>query len=260
VRHPNVVVVHGAELHDGRIGLWTDVVEGETLEQLLSRTGPIPPREAARIGVDVCHALTAVHAQGLVHGDVKASNVMRDRDGHVVLMDFGTVKEVSPGGDMVARAARWLALELRAASPPPAATLLRRRGFISRSGRLPIEGASVAEILARHAADRRPLRESRASAQRQRAWSSRRSTATCGGPPVPLPWRAGGGGCAPAHRGSVGAPWRPRPLAATLATGTLLALRRAVGRAAAAPRPPCWGSGTCPTRRRRLAGHRPAGC
>src|SRR5690606_33321720 len=47
-------------------------------------------REAALIGVDVCAALSAVHRAGVLHRDVKATNVMRDRGGRLVLMDFGT--------------------------------------------------------------------------------------------------------------------------------------------------------------------------
>ena len=43
-----------------------------------------------RIGLDVCRALGVVHAAGLVHGDVKAENVMRERGGRIVLMDFGS--------------------------------------------------------------------------------------------------------------------------------------------------------------------------
>jgi tetratricopeptide (TPR) repeat protein len=165
VRHPNVVAVHGAEVHDGRVGLWTDLVEGETLEQLLTRAGPLDAREVALIGADVCRALAAVHAQGLVHGDVKASNVMRDRDGRVVLMDFGTVKEVSPGrGAVVTRGTpAVLAPELLRGEPPtPAADLYSAAVLLYQlvSGRYPVEGASVAEILGQHAAGAaRPLRD-----------------------------------------------------------------------------------------------------
>ena len=77
VRHPNVVTVHGTDDIDGRVGLWMEFVKGRTLGSLLRANGPFSPREAALIGVDLCRALSAVHAAGLVHGDVKAHNVMR---------------------------------------------------------------------------------------------------------------------------------------------------------------------------------------
>ena len=68
---------------------------GETLEEILQQQGRFSAREAALIGVDVCEALAAVHGAGLLHRDVKAQNVMRDRNGRIVLMDFGTGRRAS---------------------------------------------------------------------------------------------------------------------------------------------------------------------
>lgn len=93
VRHPNVVVVHGIDVHDHRIGLWTELIEGETLEDEIERTGPASAQDVLAVGLDLCRALAAVHAAGLVHGDVKASNVMREVGGRVVLMDFGASRK-----------------------------------------------------------------------------------------------------------------------------------------------------------------------
>lgn len=90
VRHPNVIVVHGAEVHDGYAGIWTDLVRGETLDLALRRNGPFPRDLLARVAIDLCQALHAVHSAGIVHGDVKPSNAMRDEDGRVLLMDFGS--------------------------------------------------------------------------------------------------------------------------------------------------------------------------
>jgi len=94
VRHPNVVRVHGADVIDGRVGIWMEFVEGQTLTTLLSARGSLGPREAALMGADLCQALAAVHAAGLIHGDVKARNVMREAGGRTVLMDFGTGKDL----------------------------------------------------------------------------------------------------------------------------------------------------------------------
>jgi eukaryotic-like serine/threonine-protein kinase len=90
VRHRNVVTVHGVDTHDGRVGLWMEYIRGNTLEQLIERQGPFGGREASLIGQDLCRALAAVHAAGLVHRDVKAQNVIREEGGRLVLMDFGT--------------------------------------------------------------------------------------------------------------------------------------------------------------------------
>ena len=97
VQHPNVVVVHDAEERDGRVGLCMEFVRGRTLEQLLLAEGPRGAREAAVIGQELCQALAAVHAAGLVHRDVKAQNVMRENGGRVVLMDFGAGLQLSDG-------------------------------------------------------------------------------------------------------------------------------------------------------------------
>ena len=94
VRHPNVVRVHGVDVIDGHVGIWMELVDGESLAALLRRQGPLSAREAALIGADLCHALAAVHRAGLIHGDVKARNVMREAGGRTVLMDFGTGKEI----------------------------------------------------------------------------------------------------------------------------------------------------------------------
>lgn len=96
VRHDNVITVHGADLHDGRVGLWTELLEGETLESRLMAYGPSNAVEAAGIGVDLCRALAAIHAAQLVHGDVKTANVMRrTEDGRNILMDFSSMCESS---------------------------------------------------------------------------------------------------------------------------------------------------------------------
>src|SRR5262252_2901082 len=95
VRHENVLVVHGADQHDERPGLWTDLVHGRTLEEILASHGTFAAHEAAGIGIALCRALAAVHRAGLVHGDVKAANVIREDGGRVVLMDFGAARDLA---------------------------------------------------------------------------------------------------------------------------------------------------------------------
>ena len=96
VRHPNVITVHGVEIHEGRVGLCMELVRGTTLEEVLQKRGVFSAREAALIGIDLCRALAAVHGAGLIHRDVKAQNVMREDGGRIVLMDLGTGREVDP--------------------------------------------------------------------------------------------------------------------------------------------------------------------
>ena len=115
VRHPNVLAVHGASYHDGRAGLWTDWIDGETLTERLDRTGPLRGEELLRVLRELAEALAAVHKAGLVHGDVKASNVMLDGQGRVILMDFGAgFESSSEGSRMGAGTPRYLAPEILA--------------------------------------------------------------------------------------------------------------------------------------------------
>ena len=99
VRHPNVIAIHGAQRIGEVTGLVMELVEGHTLEQELSQRGRFAADELIDVGIDVCRALAAVHAAGLVHRDVKASNILRERaSGRVMLGDFGTGRAVDDEG------------------------------------------------------------------------------------------------------------------------------------------------------------------
>jgi hypothetical protein len=105
VRHPHVLTVYGADVLEGRAGIWTELIAGQTLEHELQNNGPFSQHEALRVGRDIASALSAVHATGLVHGDVKTDNIMLE-DGaaprRAVLVDFGTADEMLPDGEVPA--------------------------------------------------------------------------------------------------------------------------------------------------------------
>ena len=94
VRHPNVVTIYGAEQIGDQIGLWMEFVRGHTLEQILDHRKVVSATEAVDIGLELCRAMSAVHGAGLLHRDIKGHNVMRAEDGRIVLMDFGTGREL----------------------------------------------------------------------------------------------------------------------------------------------------------------------
>jgi tetratricopeptide (TPR) repeat protein len=85
----HILGVHGADVHDGRVGLWCELLDGRTLETVLEGDGRLASERVLEIGRDVARALTAVHDAGIVHGDVKASNVAVEPDGRAILLDFG---------------------------------------------------------------------------------------------------------------------------------------------------------------------------
>lgn len=167
VRHPHVLTVYGADVHDGRAGLWADLIEGQTLEERLAQEGPLGAHEAALAGVDLCDALAAVHAQGLTHGDLKAANVMRERGGRLVLMDFGSVTEVPRCGGVGATLGTPLVAApevLRGETPGVTADLYSLGVLLYRlvSGRYPVEAGSLVELCGKHArAESVPLADRR---------------------------------------------------------------------------------------------------
>ena len=102
--HPNVVrgLGHGT-LADGRPYLLLEYIEGPSLREVLHERGALPPAEMLAIFEPLCDALHVAHDAGLVHRDVKASNVILARRNAIirpVLLDFGLVKlvdQVGPG-------------------------------------------------------------------------------------------------------------------------------------------------------------------
>ena len=89
LKDPNIVTVWDVGEHDGRCGLVMEFIQGETLDDVLRSRGTLNVREAVLVGQDVLGALCAAHKAGLIPRDVKARNIMRDRGGRIVLMDFG---------------------------------------------------------------------------------------------------------------------------------------------------------------------------
>ncbi len=88
--HPNVVAVHDV-VEDTEGIPWTvmDLVTGRSVAQAMAADSRFEPDQAARIGLHVLAALTAAHALGITHRDVKPANVMLAEDGRVLLVDFG---------------------------------------------------------------------------------------------------------------------------------------------------------------------------
>src|SRR5262245_10647416 len=91
LRHPAIVSVHEVGQQDGTPFLVSDFVQGATLADLLTARRP-GFREAAELVAAVAEALQYAHEHGVVHRDVKPSNIMIGSDGKPVVMDFGLAK------------------------------------------------------------------------------------------------------------------------------------------------------------------------
>lgn len=161
VRHPNVVTVFGAERLDGRVGLWMELVEGRTLEAELTDRGPLPWHEVVQIGIDLAGALEAAHGAGLLHRDLKAQNVLRDREGRVALADFGAGAIVTSDADEpieIAGTPLYLAPEVFAGAGASRASDIYSLGvllFHLLTASYPVRGRSLADLRDAHIEGRR---------------------------------------------------------------------------------------------------------
>ena len=99
--HPNVVPIYDAGQVDQQLYIAMRFVDGTDLKELLRRKGPLEPERALAIAAQVADALDVAHERGLVHRDVKASNVLiavqNDRE-HCYLADFGLAVSAARGG------------------------------------------------------------------------------------------------------------------------------------------------------------------
>ncbi len=102
LEHPNVVPIHDAGDVDGRLYLAMRYVEGRDLRALLHAEGALDKVRSLAICSRVGNALDAAHANGLVHRDVKPSNVLLDAGEHVYLADFGLTRRLDEDGGSAA--------------------------------------------------------------------------------------------------------------------------------------------------------------
>ena len=92
VRHANLVPIFDAGEVDGRYYLAVGYVNGRTVDDRIRTEGPLPLGDVVRFASDVASALDALHAAGIVHRDIKASNLLLDETGRTLLSDFGLAK------------------------------------------------------------------------------------------------------------------------------------------------------------------------
>jgi eukaryotic-like serine/threonine-protein kinase len=94
LNHPNILTIHEIGQADGEHFIAMEFVDGETLRQRLQR-GRLNLDEALKIGTQAAGALSAAHAAGIVHRDIKPDNIMLRRDGYIKVLDFGLAKLVN---------------------------------------------------------------------------------------------------------------------------------------------------------------------
>ena len=158
ISHPNVVGVYDFGEHHGTSFIVLELVEGEPLNTLLAREGPLPPERAVAIVARMCEALHAAHVRGLVHRDVKPGNVMIGRGDAVKVMDFGLARaaevacELTDPGTVVGTA-YYISPEQATGSAASSSSDLYAVGvclYELLSGQRPFSGSTPAEIAIQH--------------------------------------------------------------------------------------------------------------
>jgi tRNA A-37 threonylcarbamoyl transferase component Bud32 len=90
--HPNVVTIYDVVEDDGRPWIVMELIPSRSLRDVVDAEGPLTAQQAARVGLQVLAALSAAHALGIMHRDVKPGNVLIAADGRAVLADFGIAR------------------------------------------------------------------------------------------------------------------------------------------------------------------------
>lgn len=157
VGHPNIVdIFEAGELADGRPFLVMEWIDGESLAQYLRRHGAMSPTEALIVMEDLCDALAAAHRAGVVHRDIKDTNVMIvSKSGwlELKLCDFG-VAAFAGDAEAARQGTPWsMSPEQFAARPVDARADIYAVGLLLLqmvSGRAPFHGLSAHEVEALH--------------------------------------------------------------------------------------------------------------
>ncbi len=93
LNHPNILVVYQFGSHDGTPYLVSELLEGNTLREVLMH-GPVPIRKAVDYASQTAHGLAAAHEKGIVHRDLKPENLFLTKDGRVKILDFGLARVI----------------------------------------------------------------------------------------------------------------------------------------------------------------------
>ncbi|HEU5401015.1 MAG TPA: serine/threonine-protein kinase, partial [Terriglobales bacterium] len=98
VAHRNIVRLYDIAEGNGVKFITMEYIEGEDFRGILRRDGKLSTEESINVIRQICFALQAAHAEGVIHRDLKPQNIMRDKQGRVVVMDFGLARALESDG------------------------------------------------------------------------------------------------------------------------------------------------------------------
>jgi serine/threonine-protein kinase len=159
--HPNIIPIHAVDETNDFVYYVMALVDGETLGDRVRSRGPLSASEGARVLREVAWALSHAHAQGLVHRDVKPENILLESgSGRALVADFGIASVAGDSGVQGAIGTpEFMSPEQAGGGPIDARSDLYSLGataFYAFSGRLPFEGRTATEIVAKHITERPP--------------------------------------------------------------------------------------------------------
>lgn len=153
VSHPNVCRVFDIGEAAGVSFLTMEYVDGENLASLLKRIGRLPQDKAIEIARQLCAGLAAAHDAGVLHCDLKPSNVMLDRRGKVRITDFGLAGLAAGGDEIRAGTPAYMAPEQLAGNAATAGSDIYALGLVLYeifTGKRVFEASTVAELIRQH--------------------------------------------------------------------------------------------------------------
>jgi len=97
LNHPNILIIHHIDTHEGAPYIVSELLEGETLRKRMSGT-KMAQRRVIDYASQIAHGLAAAHEKGIVHRDLKPDNIFITKDGRTKILDFGLAKLTQPDG------------------------------------------------------------------------------------------------------------------------------------------------------------------
>ena len=157
LEHPNILDVHDVDEAEGVHYIAMKYLPGRTVEQIIDEEGPVPLREAVPIVRQIAAALDHAHKKGLLHRDIRPSNIMVDDQGHATLMDFGLSVGIdsayASGPSGLTGTAEYIAPEVWRNQKPDERSDLYSLGVVVYEmlvGEPPFKADSAAAIMTKH--------------------------------------------------------------------------------------------------------------